>query len=229
MTMKKLYCSLMIFSAVLTGCGAVNETSQNTVSEYDSYVVFKVEDNIENEDFDDAVKIIENRVTESCPSLNYNISPDYDSKIFRLDFDCTGKWSELFIENLVLHNSVDFRKGDSPSDPLVMDKDNILNASFMFLQDNLNWGVMLEFDEKGSSLFADVTGELANTGTPISIWVNDELVFAPLVSCAITDGKAVITGSFTEQSAEELAEKIRSEFLPYSVSVNEYKLAENFT
>lgn len=244
-TMKRIYCSLIVFSAFLTGCGVTNEiasyypensasqtiTSQNKKSEYNSYVVFEIEGDTENEDIDNAVNIIKNRVTESCPNLNYNISLDYDSKIFRLDFDRTEKWSELFIENLILRNSVELRKGDSISDPIVIDKENIADAEsyFAFAEDYANWCVLVEFDEKGSSLFADVTSELAGTDIPISIWVNDELVFAPLVSCAITDGRTVITGNFTEQSAEELAEKIQSEFLPYSVSINEYKLAENYT
>lgn len=240
--MKNIYCLLIIFSILFTGCATVEEsdsqssessvlqieTSQQKESEYDSYIVFVVEDNIENEDFDNAVKIIENRVTESCPNLNYNISSDYDSKVFRLDFDCTEKFSEPFIENLVLHNSVELRKGNSESDTLIMDKENILgaSASCSFMEEYLNWCILVEFDEEGSKLFADVTKELAGTNTPVSIWVNDELVFAPLVSRAITDGRTVITGNFTEQSAEELVEKIQSEFLPYSVSIKDYKLAE---
>lgn len=241
--MKKIYCSLIVFSVFLTGCGAVDETdyqysensssqvitSQNKELEYDSYVVFEIDGNIENEDVDNAVGIIENRVTESCPNLNYNISSDYDTKILRLDFDRTEKWSEDFIQNLTLCNSVELRKGSSISDPIVIDKKNIADAESYFAEDYFNWVVCIDFDEKGSSLFADVTGELAGTDIPVSIWVNDELVFAPLVSCAINDGRTVITGKFTEQSAEELAEKIRSEFLPYSISVNEYKLAENYT
>ncbi|MDE5569895.1 MAG: hypothetical protein K2I82_04490, partial [Ruminococcus sp.] len=123
----------------------------------------------------------------------------------------------------------ELRKGDSQSGTLVIDKENIADAESYFAEDYLNWVVCIDFDEKGSSLFADVTSELAGTDIPVSIWVNDELIFAPLVSCAITDGRTVITGNFTEKSAEELAEKIRSEFLPYSISVNEYKLAENYT
>ena len=241
--MKKIYCSLIVFSVFLTGCGAVDETdyqysensssqtitSQNTESEYNSYAVFEVGDDVENKELDDAVRIVENRLNEKIPELDYSFLVDYKSDTFRLDFNCTENFPEDFIQNLTLCNSIEFRKGSSTSDPIVIDKENIADAESYFAEDYFNWVVCIDFDEKGSSLFADVTSELAGTDIPVSIWVNDELIFAPLVSCAITDGRTVITGNFTEKSAEELAEKIRSEFLPYSISVNEYKLAENYT
>lgn len=157
---------------------------------------------------------------------------DYKSDTFRLDFNCMEICSEDFIQNLTLCNSVEFRKGSSISDPIVIDKENIADAEIYlsyFAEDYFNWCVLVEFDEKGSSLFADLTGELAGTDTPVSIWVNGELVFAPLVSCAITDGRTVISGNFNEKSAEEVAEKINSEYLPYSVAVKECRLYQNQT
>lgn len=222
--MKKIYCSLIMLALFVTGCA--NKIQQ---AEYDSYAVFEVGGDVENDELDDAVRIVENRLNEKISGLDYSFSVDYKSDTFRLDFNCMEKCTEDFIRNLTLCNSVELRRGDSVSDPIAIDKKNIVNAESYFAEDYANWCVLVEFDENGSSLFADVTSELAGTDIPVSIWLNDELVFAPLVSCAITDGKTVITGNFTEQSAEELAEKIQSEFLPYSVSVNEYKLAENYT
>lgn len=198
-------------------------------AEYDSYVVFEVGGDVENKELDDAVRIVENRLNEKISGLDYSFSVDYKSDTFRLDFNCTENCPEDFIQNLTLYNSVEFRKGNSVSEPIVIDKANIVVSESYFAEDYANWCVLVEFDEKGSSLFADLTGELAGTDIPVSIWVNGELVFAPLVSCAITDGRTVITGNFTEQSAEELAEKINSEYLPYSVAVKECRLYQNQT
>lgn len=241
--MKKIYCSLIVFSVFLTGCGAVDETdyqysensssqtitSQNTESEYDSYAVFEVGGDVEDDELDNAVKIVENRLNEKITGLDYSFSVDYKSDTFRLDFNRTEECSEDFIQNLTLCNSVEFRKGSSISDPIIIDKENIVDAESYFAEDYLNWIVRIDFDEKGSSLFADLTGELAGTDTPVSIWVNDELVFAPLVSCAITDGRTVITGNFNEKSAEKLAWEINSEYLPYAVAVKECSLYQNQT
>lgn len=216
--MKRICCLLIIPAFFVTGCA--DKIQQ---AEYDSYAVFEVGGDVENKELDDAVRIVENRLNEKISGLDYRFSVDYKSDTFRLDFNHMEECSEDFIQNLTPCNSVELRKGSSISDPIVIDKENIANAESYFAEDYANWCVLVEFDENGSSLFADLIGELAGTDIPVSIWVNGELVFAPLVSCAITDGRTVITGNFTEQSAEELAEKINSKYLPYSVTVKEYK------
>lgn len=84
------------------------------------------------------------------------------------------------------------------------------------LSDNV---VVVEFYEEGTAAFADATTELAGTETPISIWVDSELISAPLVSEAITTGETVISGNFTEESAKELADKISSGSLPFNMEI----------
>ena len=66
--------------------------------------------------------------------------------------------------------------------------------------------VSLVFDEAGAELFAQATAE--HVGEMIQIVVNGEVVSAPVVREAITDGKCVISGSFTMESAQELADLI---------------------
>ncbi|MDE7139037.1 MAG: hypothetical protein K2O29_11410, partial [Ruminococcus sp.] len=233
------FISLSLF---LNGCGYAKETyikSQNVLPEneesdqsipkeshYDSYIVYSVDDNMNIKEFNDAVRIIENRAINSCLSQYYDISSDYDSKTFCLNFDYVENWSEHFIETSTLPNSVEFKKGDSNSDELIMNKDNILDAYGLIYEIYDNWVIIIDFNEEGSKILADVTKEIAGTDTPLSLWVNNELIFAPLVSEAITDGRTVITGNFTQQNSEELAEQLRSEFLPYSISIKEYKLAD---
>ena len=72
---------------------------------------------------------------------------------------------------------------------------------------NTEYVVQLEFDKEGTQAFSDATS--AHVGDIISIVYDGEAVSSPRVNEAITDGKCVITGNFTIESAQELASYIR--------------------
>lgn len=71
-----------------------------------------------------------------------------------------------------------------------------------------SYAVALEFNTEGRKVFSEVTS--ANIGKKISINIDGKEIIAPTVNAAITDGKAVITGNYTYEQANELAVKIRS-------------------
>ncbi|WP_069649393.1 protein translocase subunit SecD [Caloranaerobacter ferrireducens] len=78
--------------------------------------------------------------------------------------------------------------------------------------------VALEFDKEGTQKFAEATRELIKNAAAkdriIYIVLDDEVISSPVVSSAITDGKAVITGSFAVEKASKLATLIRAGALP---------------
>lgn len=77
--------------------------------------------------------------------------------------------------------------------------------------------VQLEFDEKGKKAFADATS--ANIGKPLYIMMDEDMISAPTVNTAITNGLAIITGSFTSEKASALADTIRAGSLPFDLEV----------
>lgn len=79
--------------------------------------------------------------------------------------------------------------------------------------------VSLEFTEAGRQYFAQATS--SNIGKPIYIVMNEEVISAPVVNTAITDGKAMITGDFTAEEAEDLAISIKEGSLPFTLTVVE--------
>ncbi len=81
--------------------------------------------------------------------------------------------------------------------------------------------VSLEFNEEGKARFAEATA--ANIGKVIYIVMDDEIISSPVVQTAITDGKAMITGQFTGEGAEELASLIRAGSLPFNLNVIQMK------
>ncbi|MDR0751766.1 MAG: protein translocase subunit SecD [Christensenellaceae bacterium] len=71
-----------------------------------------------------------------------------------------------------------------------------------------SYAIGLTFNSEGTKAFADAT--TANVGSAISIWINGSKVLEPTVQQAITDGKAVITGDYTYDQANELALQIKA-------------------
>lgn len=77
--------------------------------------------------------------------------------------------------------------------------------------------VRLQFDEEGTKLFADLT--TANQGKQIAIFLDGEVLSAPTVQNAITDGQAVISGNFTADTAKDLATRLNSGALPVPIEL----------
>ena len=71
--------------------------------------------------------------------------------------------------------------------------------------------VALEFNEEGKAAFADATTEAYGNGKKdtIGIYYDGRFISVPAVQAPLTDGKAVITGEKSFESAKELASMIR--------------------
>lgn len=77
--------------------------------------------------------------------------------------------------------------------------------------------VAIEFDGEGAKIFGDVTKR--NLQKPLAIFLDKQLLSAPVVQDAITDGKAVINGSFTLQEAKNLAIQLNAGALPVPIKL----------
>lgn len=91
--------------------------------------------------------------------------------------------------------------------------------------------VNLKFKPEGARIFAQVTGELANSYPPqdprrhIAILLDGEVLTNPHVNEAIPDGQAVISGGFNEfTEAANLAALLRAGALPVDVEILEKRL-----
>lgn len=119
-----------------------------------------------------------------------------------------------------------------PTGELVLSGADIKSASYTQQPNkngDLEWVVTLKLSQdtsegkSGSQKFAEATAELAGTGTPISIWMDNTMISYPSVDDAITDGTAVITGKFTSETAKKLADQINSGALPFKMETTSFK------
>ncbi|HEY9329070.1 MAG TPA: protein translocase subunit SecD [Streptomyces sp.] len=102
--------------------------------------------------------------------------------------------------------------------PAEVDGTDVDSAKAAINQQTGQWIVQMEFTDGGSKKFNKTTGKLAKQQQPqnqFAIALDGEVVSAPSVSQALSKN-AEISGSFTQQSAEELANVLSYGALPLS-------------
>ncbi|OEU88934.1 preprotein translocase subunit SecD [Streptomyces abyssalis] len=100
--------------------------------------------------------------------------------------------------------------------PVGVEGKNVTDAKAQFDQQRGQWIVTMSFDGKGSKDFGDTTGKLSKKQQPqnqFAIALDGEVVSAPSVSQRLSSN-AEISGSFNQQSAEELGNILSYGALP---------------
>jgi preprotein translocase subunit SecD len=77
--------------------------------------------------------------------------------------------------------------------------------------------ISIEFDSEGQTLFAEITKR--NVGKPVAIYLDNSPISIPTVNEEITQGRAVITGSFTLPEAKLLAQRLNAGALPVPIEL----------
>ena len=108
----------------------------------------------------------------------------------------------------------------SPEGETFMTGANVRNAYATTQSDNNsinnNFVVAFELDGEGTKLFGDMTS--ANIGKRISIYLDGQEIMSPTVNTAITEGRGIIEGNFTQEQAQSMAIQIQSGALPLTLT-----------
>jgi preprotein translocase subunit SecD len=97
--------------------------------------------------------------------------------------------------------------------------DQLIDATQVFDPTTNEPAVSIRFDGAGGRRFARVTQD--NVGKPFAIILDDVVISAPNINEPILGGQAQITGSFTVETANDLAIQLRSGKLPVELQVVE--------
>ena len=84
------------------------------------------------------------------------------------------------------------------------------------------WAVNIEFDGEGTEQFSQVTSRLFNLSEPrnqFAITLDGFIITAPRVNDVIPNGQAQITGSFTQETSQILADQLKYGALPIGFEV----------
>lgn len=79
--------------------------------------------------------------------------------------------------------------------------------------------VAVEFTDAGAKKFAEITKR--NIGKPLAIFLDNQILSAPIVQAEIIGGNAVITGHFSSEQAKNLAIQLNAGALPVPVKIIE--------
>ncbi len=78
--------------------------------------------------------------------------------------------------------------------------------------------VNLHFNSEGSKIFSDLTRE--NVGETLGIFLDGQVISSPVIVTAILGGTTQISGSFTIESAKELADNLNFGALPLNIELS---------
>lgn len=94
-------------------------------------------------------------------------------------------------------------------------------ATVQFSQQTSEPEISIQFNSDGAKKFSDITKR--NVGKPVAIVLDNRIISSPRVNQQITDGNAVITGSFDVESAKKLALQLNAGALPVPVKLVEQR------
>ncbi len=96
---------------------------------------------------------------------------------------------------------------------------DVEKASAFSYQDNLGiikHGIQLNFNSEVTKAFGEYTK--ANVGKALAIMLDDQLLGAPVIEEAILTGNPTITGGYTAEEAQQMADRIQAGSLPFALN-----------
>lgn len=97
--------------------------------------------------------------------------------------------------------------------------DSLTDARLSFDSMKNEYYVALEFDKKGGRTFTKITGD--NVGKRLAIILDNTVYSAPVIQTKISGGRAIITGTFTQEEGKILSIALRAGSLPAPVEILE--------
>ena len=93
--------------------------------------------------------------------------------------------------------------------------DDLSNAYASTDQNTGEWAVNIAFNDRGTGIFSDLTQRIVRQNNKrIAVFLDDELLIAPVSLAWIRDGRSVITGNFSREEARTLSIQLESGRLP---------------
>jgi len=219
----------VIFSA-LCGCamfksptGSLTPSPTDKFSGTEVFYMPKNLDRIPTADELKAVKaILERRLDQrGITDCEVVIDEDAGQVLVRLpdeeDFDF-----ETMLEELGKRELLTFK---DPEGNIIITGENVIEVGKIFTDTNgisVSYYVPLKFDSEGAIAFEEATERLI--GQAIVIYMDEFEISSPIVQSKITGGECVISGIYSREEAQRLADTIAAGALPVAIEIVDVKI-----
>ncbi|MEY4440752.1 MAG: hypothetical protein RLY49_378 [Candidatus Parcubacteria bacterium] len=154
------------------------------------------------EKIEEAIKMI-----GQTPLLEFRLlRPDLNQEVFKKQLEAASSSPELL-------NKVAQSAYSTP----ILTGGNLKRANLVFDQATRKPLVSLEFNDEGSKIFEQVTGD--NIGKELAIFLDGELISNPVIQQKISGGQAQINGTFTAMEARDLVNNLNFGALPLPIEL----------
>ena len=106
---------------------------------------------------------------------------------------------------------------EDPYKPTPLTGKYLKRAELEFDQTSHEPVVALQFNKEGAKIFKDLTAR--NVKKPLAIYIDGNLISAPIVQGEISGGRAQISGNFTIKEAKKLARNLNAGALPVPIKL----------
>lgn len=118
-------------------------------------------------------------------------------------------------------NKIDGKGMYLPTDKVLFDGMDIKDVSVYSEKDN-QCNIMIELNDKAAKTFEELTEKL--TGKPVGIFIDDQLIAAPVIQSKITGGVLVLSGIGSKEDALDLSIILKSGPLPFDLDIKSIEM-----
>lgn len=195
---------LSIFSNTLYTAMSTYELDTTVLQKNEISILFEIDT---EEEIHSVISVLKSRL--DFLGYRYANFVVKDKNRFSVDLPKTENLDEIID---FLSSSVQLKFIDENGKVLLSDN-HVASASA--IKDSTGYSVQLEFTNEGITLFSEATAN--NIGKSIYIMLDDEVLSAPIVNEHIVSDTVTITGNFTKEDAEILAQIIAIDYISFTL------------
>jgi len=121
--------------------------------------------------------------------------------------DAISKFEPIFIEREDgFYVTINYERNIDNKNIILEEEPILTKNDILECEKDGNYAISITFNEYGAKKFYLATNN--NIGKPIAIVIDKYIISMPTVNSAISDGKVIITGNFTEKEIEDMIKKL---------------------